>query len=90
MMKSASLTSKGQVTIPAEVRRRLHLHPGDRVGFIVEDGKVRIVRQEKKIEAAFGLCKPDLSVSEEEMEQAVRNRAMSATPTKNPSPPGCG
>ncbi len=48
MMKSASLTSKGQVTIPAEVRRRLHLHPGARVGFIVEDDKVRIVRQENK------------------------------------------
>jgi len=33
-MATAAVTSKGQITIPAEVRRKLGLKPGDRVRFI--------------------------------------------------------
>lgn len=33
-MSSATVTSKGQITVPIEVRRRLGLHPGTRVDFI--------------------------------------------------------
>jgi AbrB family looped-hinge helix DNA binding protein len=74
-MQTSALTSKGQVTIPAGVRRRLGLHPGDRVGFIVEGEAVRIVRKENRIEAAFGLCKPNKTLSLEQMEQAIKERA---------------
>ncbi len=74
-MQTSTLTSKGQVTIPAEVRRRLGLRAGDRVGFIVEKGEVRLVLSESRIEAAFGICKVDTSVSVEEMEQIIRRRA---------------
>lgn len=39
----ATITSKVQVTIPASVRQRLGLRPGDKVVFIVEDdGTVRL------------------------------------------------
>jgi len=35
----SSLSEKGQVTIPKEIRRRLNLKPGDKVVFLVrEDG----------------------------------------------------
>jgi AbrB family looped-hinge helix DNA binding protein len=74
-MQTSALTSKGQVTIPAEVRRRLGLHPGDRVAFIVEGEAVRIVRKENRIEAAFGLCKPSKTLSLEQMEQVIKERA---------------
>ncbi len=74
-MQTSTLTSKGQVTIPAEVRRRPGLRAGDRVGFIVEKGEVRLVLSESRIEAAFGICKVDTSVSVEEMEQIIRRRA---------------
>lgn len=38
-MPNATLTSKGQLTVPREVRARLGLEPGDRVSFTaVEDG----------------------------------------------------
>jgi antitoxin PrlF len=33
-MATAAVTSRGQITIPAEVRRKLGLKPGDRVRFI--------------------------------------------------------
>lgn len=38
MRVSATVSSKGQVTIPLAVRRRLGLQQGDQVDFIVEDG----------------------------------------------------
>jgi antitoxin PrlF len=38
-MASSRLSSKGQVTIPQEVREDLGLRPGDRVDFVKEDGK---------------------------------------------------
>jgi AbrB family looped-hinge helix DNA binding protein len=74
-MQTSTLTSKGQVTIPAELRKRLGLRPGDRVGFVVEDGAVRLVRRESRVEAAFGILKAETSVSDEDMEAAIRERA---------------
>ena len=77
-MQNSTLTSKGQVTIPAEVRRRLGLHPGDHVGFIVDGDEVRLVRKESRIEAAFGICKTKgTSVSLEDMEQIIKRRTQS-------------
>jgi AbrB family looped-hinge helix DNA binding protein len=40
------ITSKGQVTIPIDVRRQLGLHEGDEVSFIVDGNTARIVRSE--------------------------------------------
>jgi antitoxin PrlF len=36
-MVTATMTSKGQITIPKTVRESLHLHFGDRVAFIMHD-----------------------------------------------------
>ena len=40
------LNSKGQVTIPALLRAKHHLHEGDEVEVVEEDGALRIVRVE--------------------------------------------
>ncbi len=40
------VSSKGQVTIPAELRERYSLHAGDDVDVIEEGGALRIVRAE--------------------------------------------
>ena len=74
-MQTSSVTTKGQVTIPVEIRRAMGLKPGDQVAFLVEEGRTVLVRAEDKIEAAFGLVKTDTSVSIEDMEQAIRQRA---------------
>ena len=38
-MKTSSVSSKGQVTIPQEVRIRMGLKEGDRVEFVIENGQ---------------------------------------------------
>lgn len=40
---NAKVMSKGQVTIPKDIREILGIESGDRVTFIVENGMVRIV-----------------------------------------------
>ena len=39
-MELAKITSKGQITIPIEVRKKLNLKAGDKVAFITEDNKI--------------------------------------------------
>lgn len=39
------VTSKGQVTIPQAVRRRLGIEPGSEVDFVADDDVVRLVRR---------------------------------------------
>ncbi len=43
MTASSTLSSKGQITVPLEIRRRLGLKEGDRVEFVVE-GERTIIR----------------------------------------------
>jgi antitoxin PrlF len=38
----SKLSSKGQVTIPAEIRKKLNLKEGDKVLFVEENGRVFI------------------------------------------------
>jgi antitoxin PrlF len=49
MMPSATVTSKGQITIPAEVRNKLGLDPGDRVQFVeTREGEFSIVQRQDR------------------------------------------
>lgn len=43
-MQISTLTSKHQATIPAEVRTKMDLHSGDKIGFEVVDNKVYLVK----------------------------------------------
>jgi len=62
MKKQAKVTSKGQVTIPREIRRRLGVRAGDRLEF-EEDGKgvrVRAVREQRAFEKYAGIGNPGI------------------------------
>jgi len=74
-MQTSRITSKGQVTIPAELRKKLGLEPGDQVGFVLDTEGLRVVPREHRIEAAFGLCQAKVSVTDEDMERVIRERA---------------
>jgi AbrB family looped-hinge helix DNA binding protein len=43
-MELAKITSKGQVTIPKNIRELMGLDIGDQIAFLVEDGKVLIIK----------------------------------------------
>lgn len=43
-MSTATMTSKGQMTVPKAIRQRLRIGPGDRVDFIVNDDGDIVVR----------------------------------------------
>ena len=50
-----TLTSKGQITIPIEVRKRLRLKPGDRIEFTVEeDGTATMKPLARRTDEVFG------------------------------------
>ena len=53
-----SLTQRGQVTVPAEVRRLLGLKPRDKVAFAVDNEEVRLVPVTFTLESAFGSVTP--------------------------------
>ena len=44
-MAKTRITTKGQVTIPKEVRERLGLRPGDELEFMEEDGVFRLSKR---------------------------------------------
>jgi antitoxin PrlF len=46
MVEVATVTSKGQVTLPASVRKRLGLHQGSRIVFLESGEEVRVLREE--------------------------------------------
>lgn len=75
-MSIATITSKGQTTIPKEIRDKLNLRPGDRISFIMEaDGRVYIQPLNIKVEELSGILhKPGRQpVSIEEMNQAIEH-----------------
>lgn len=77
-MPAATLTAKGQVTIPKEVRDALELDAGDRVTFFIrEDGVVELRPETIDIRELFGILatgrkKP---VTVEEMNRAIKRAA---------------
>ena len=72
-MTTATITSKGQVTIPKDVRRRLGIGTGDRVEFVeIQDGVFQIVAATQDVRALKGIVpKPKKPVTIEEMSQAI-------------------
>jgi antitoxin PrlF len=74
----ATVTKKGQVTIPKSVRDRLGVGSGGKVRFAVDSqGRVEIGAREPKISDLVGILpKPKHSATIEEMNDAVRRAAV--------------
>lgn len=53
-----TMTQRGQVTVPAEVRRLLGLKPRDKVAFEIDEDKVQILPASFTLETAFASVKP--------------------------------
>jgi AbrB family looped-hinge helix DNA binding protein len=75
-MATATMTTKGQVTIPLDVRERLGLDAGDRIEFVeLETGAYAIRPAVADVRSLKGLLrKPAEPVTVEDMNAAVRRR----------------
>jgi AbrB family looped-hinge helix DNA binding protein len=81
-MPSATLTSKGQVTVPKAIRDLLRLSTGDRVDFVVkEDGTVVLRPATVDVRELSGFLhrKGIKPLSVEQMNAIIRRRAVGRT-----------
>ena len=73
----ATMTSKGQITIPAEIRRRLRLTPGTKLEFFInsEDHLEATTKRGsiKDLKGFFG--KPTRVLTLEEMDEVIADGA---------------
>jgi len=78
-MPAATLTSKGQTTIPKAVREYLRLRPGDRMEFILEEnGRVVLVPAVVDVRELEGILPPPRKpVTIEKMKKVIRKRGAS-------------
>ncbi len=50
---SGSVSPKGQITLPIEMRRELNIEPRDRVNIELVDGQIRVVPEVSSLESVF-------------------------------------
>ena len=79
-MTTATISSKGQITIPVNVRQALQVDTGDRVEFVeIEAGRYEFVaatRSVTELKGMFGKAKRVVSI--EEMNRAIATQGASA------------
>jgi antitoxin PrlF len=76
-MSTATITTKGQITIPKKVRDDLHLNTGDVIEIvIIRDGEAIMRPVTKKVSEVFSKLRENVkrTVSVDEMNEAVRSR----------------
>lgn len=75
-MTTAVLTSKGQITIPLPVRRKLGVDAGDRVEFVdLGGGQMAIIAAAEEVASLKGMVKkPAAAVSVDAMNRAIARR----------------
>jgi len=77
-MRRTIVNARGQVTIPAELRKRLEIKPGTRVTWIEEKGRLMIVPMtSRRIKEIMGFLKPkpgEPSAFEESFKERERER----------------
>lgn len=69
----STMTTKGQVTIPKAARDALHLAPGDRVEFVLDDdGRLFLLSATRPVRSLKGMLpKPATPVTLEAMDAAI-------------------
>jgi antitoxin PrlF len=74
MRKLAKVTSKGQVTVPREIRRRLGVRAGDRLLFEEDEKGVRVtaVRKESPFAKYAGIGNPGIGKGRKGIRKCLR------------------
>lgn len=77
-MVAATVTTKGQVTIPLAVRNALNLNPGSKIDFIeTAGGEFKIVALNQNVQTLKGILKKKAKpVAIEDMNEAIAEMAV--------------
>jgi len=77
-MATATVTSKGQVTIPAEIRRKMRLHAGSKIDFIENKAGEMVIRSKTgDIGELYGFLKyGGAPLTIEQMDEAIAKGAV--------------
>jgi antitoxin PrlF len=69
----ATLSSKGQITIPVSLRNKLNLKTGDAVDFIqIKDESIELIPVRTPVQALKGIIdKPERAITLAEMDNAI-------------------
>ena len=79
-MPLATLTSKGQVTIPKSIRSQLRLHSGDQLDFVVhDDGTITLRKRALRVDDVFGAFadRATRPISVEELDEVISAKTIS-------------
>ncbi|MDX2049562.1 MAG: AbrB/MazE/SpoVT family DNA-binding domain-containing protein [Rickettsiaceae bacterium] len=73
-MLQSIMTSRGQVTIPAEIRDRLGLTSGNKIEFLIRDSHIIMLPINKTVKNLKGILpKPDIVLSIDDMKEIIQN-----------------
>jgi len=74
-METAYVTSKGQLVIPARLRRRYGIKPGTKVCFVERDHEILFQPVTKEyIRSVCGMLKSDTSVTQKLLKERARDK----------------
>jgi antitoxin PrlF len=82
-MVTATMTTKGQITIPKAIRDSLHLHSGDKVAFVLHGGTEVVLKPlTRSVDDVFGVLHSPSQQrhSVDEMNAAVASRFKGSKP----------
>lgn len=71
-MEEATITSKGQITIPKEIREALELKEGEKVLFILEGKKATIIPKTKDPLQSLKDLRKKIVFSRKEIEEMIK------------------
>jgi AbrB family looped-hinge helix DNA binding protein len=76
-MDTGHVTSKGQLVIPAQIRRRYGIKPGTKIRFIERDQEILIQPVTREyIMSVRGMLKSDTSATEELLAERAREKEL--------------
>ncbi len=74
-MDTAHVTSKGQLVVPARLRRKYGIKPGTKICFIERDGEIVFQPVTREyIRSVRGMLKSDTSATEELLRERAKDR----------------
>lgn len=70
--RPSAVTSKGQATIPAEIRREADIRPGDKVRFSIEGGRI-VIEKVQEVDDVWNAGQSAMLTEWNDPEQDVYN-----------------